>query len=228
MAGMTPATTVTANRPAVTRGLASQTSRMTLGSAAAVPRTDSLRLRQRLRRSFGPCGSCGSSITGLPVRPLFAWPLSGGLERPRPHIQPIDGAPCPGGIIPTALPYRMPARRSASEWGPAQASSNTAIASISIRKPGSASACTPTSVDAGNVPGPKNAERVSEVGKDLPDLAREIARRDQCALGVDRDLAGDEAHPASAGRDDLRVRRGFEQTRRCEPLQPHETILDLP
>ena len=103
---MTPATTVTAKRPMVMAGLASHTSRSTLGSAAAVPRIDSLRLRQRLRRSLGPCGACGSSITGLPVRPLFAGPTSGGLERPRPHIHPIDGPPCPGGIIPTALPYR--------------------------------------------------------------------------------------------------------------------------
>src|SRR5207245_9430433 len=102
---MTPATTVTANSPIVTAGLASHTSRSTLGRAAAVPRTDCLRLRQRLRRSFGPFGSCGSSITGSPVRPLFAGPVSAGLDRPRPHIQPIDGPPCPGGIIPTALPY---------------------------------------------------------------------------------------------------------------------------
>ena len=115
IAGTRPATTVTTNSPVVTAGLASQTSRMTRGSAAAVPRTDSLRLRQRLRRSFGPSGCCGSSMTGSPVRPLLAGPLSAILGRPRPHIQNVDGPPCPGGIIPTALPYRTLDCRSASE-----------------------------------------------------------------------------------------------------------------
>src|SRR5438445_2877546 len=115
IAGMIPAITVTANRPVVIVGLASQTSRMTLGSAAAVPRTDCLRLRQRPRRSFGPSGCWGSSMTGSPVRPLLAGPLSAILGRPRPHIQNIDGPLCPGGIIPTALPYRTAGSRSLSE-----------------------------------------------------------------------------------------------------------------
>ena len=160
-AGMRPATTVTANRPIVIAGLASQTRRRTWGSAAAVPPIACLRLRQRLRRSLGPCGGCGSSITGSPVRPLFAGPVSGVFLRPRPHSHPIDGPPWPGGIIPTALPYRTAARQTGSEPGRAQASSRTAIASISTRKPGSARACTPTSVEAGSVVAPKTAARAS-------------------------------------------------------------------
>src|SRR6266513_4212539 len=109
---MTPATTVAAKRPAVTAGLASHTRRITRGSAALVPATACLRLRQRLRRSLGPCGSCGSSITGSPVRPLFAGPVCGFAERLRPGIQNGDGPPWPGGIIPTGLPYRRTRRRS--------------------------------------------------------------------------------------------------------------------
>ncbi len=86
-------------------GLASQTSLRTSGSAAVVPFTDCFKVFQRLRRSFGPCWSGGSSIGGSPVRPLFAGPVSGFMNRRLPHIQNIDGPPWPGGIIPTELPY---------------------------------------------------------------------------------------------------------------------------
>src|SRR5689334_2889738 len=114
MAGTTPATTVAANRPAVTRGLASQTSRSTWGSAAVVPWTDSLSVRQRVPQSFGPdCG--GPSITGSPVNPLFAGTPSGSFGRRRPHIQNVDGPPWLGGVIPTRLPYRRFGRRSGSK-----------------------------------------------------------------------------------------------------------------
>ena len=101
---MKPAMTVTMNNEAVTRGLACQTSWMTRGSAAVVPVMDCLRLRQRLRRSRGPCCSGGSSMGGSPDRPLFGGPVSGFVNRRRPHIQKLGPPSCP--IMPTALPYR--------------------------------------------------------------------------------------------------------------------------
>ena len=100
MVGMMPAMAVVMKRPMVIGRLASQTRRSTCGRAAVVPTTDCLRLSQRPRRFFGPSGSCGGSIVGSPVRPLFAGPSSGLRRRPPHPPHQITGPWEPGGIIP--------------------------------------------------------------------------------------------------------------------------------
>src|SRR6266566_5263198 len=94
---MTPAIAVVANSARVIEGLASQTSLSTRGRAVLVPVTDCLKFSQRLRRSFGLWSSGGCSISGSPVRPLFAGPLSADFRLP--NHQCIAGGPLPGPII---------------------------------------------------------------------------------------------------------------------------------
>src|SRR5260370_1717547 len=91
---------VVAKSASVIAGLESHTSLRTRGSAVLVPVTDCLKFSQRLRRSFGPWSSGGCSISGSPVSPLFAGPVSADLRRPS-HQCIIGGALPPPPIAPS-------------------------------------------------------------------------------------------------------------------------------
>src|SRR5256712_11165079 len=82
-------------------GLASHTNLRTRGSAVVVPVTDCLKFSHRPRRSFGPWSSGGCSISGSPVRPLLAGPVSADLRRP--SHQCIIGGPPPRPPLPLLL-----------------------------------------------------------------------------------------------------------------------------
>jgi len=123
-----------------------------------VPRTDSLRLRQRPRRSFRTLRRLRLLDDGVARQPAVRGPVSAIFGRPRPHIQNIDGPPVPAHHS-TALPYRTVARGSASNRGSGLLGDGDSLDFDQVAD--AARACTPTSVESGQSRDRRRLDRAS-------------------------------------------------------------------